>query len=146
VRFEFTEFPWSLAGAITGSIGIAPAANLNPERRFPSMFEPVHGSAPDIAGLGIANPIGRIWTSKLLLDLFGMDDVGAELFAAIRGVVRDGIVTPDLGGSASTGDVTDASLTDSTASPPSERRPQVNKRPCYSASLRCSRRDIPSFA
>jgi tartrate dehydrogenase/decarboxylase/D-malate dehydrogenase len=106
----FGDILTDLAGAITGSIGIAPAANLNPERRFPSMFEPVHGSAPDIAGRGIANPIGQIWTSKLLLDFFGMADVGAELFAAIRAVVRDGIVTPDLGGTATTVEVTDAIL------------------------------------
>jgi tartrate dehydrogenase/decarboxylase/D-malate dehydrogenase len=106
----FGDILTDLAGAIMGSIGIAPAANLNPERQFPSMFEPVHGSAPDIAGLGIANPIGQIWTSKLLLDFFGADDVGEELLAAIRGVVRDGVVTPDLGGKASTVEVTDAIL------------------------------------
>jgi tartrate dehydrogenase/decarboxylase/D-malate dehydrogenase len=106
----FGDILTDLAGAITGSIGIAPAANLNPERRFPSMFEPVHGSAPDIAGKGTANPIGQIWTSKLLLDFFGMNDVGEELIAAIRSAVRDGIVTPDLGGTASTVQVTDSIL------------------------------------
>jgi tartrate dehydrogenase/decarboxylase / D-malate dehydrogenase len=106
----FGDILTDLAGAITGSIGIAPAANLNPERRFPSMFEPVHGSAPDIAGRGIANPIGQIWTAKLLLDFFGMSDVGEAVLAAIRGVVRDGIVTPDLGGTASTLEVTDGIL------------------------------------
>jgi tartrate dehydrogenase/decarboxylase/D-malate dehydrogenase len=97
-----------IGGAIMGSIGMAPAANLNPEKDHPSMFEPVHGSAPDIAGKGVANPIGQIWTAKLLLEHFDLGDLGGKVLDAIEDVLVAGIKTPDLGGRASTEDVGDA--------------------------------------
>jgi tartrate dehydrogenase/decarboxylase/D-malate dehydrogenase len=97
-----------LGGAIMGSIGVAPAANLNPERHHPSMFEPVHGSAPDIAGRGIANPIGQIWTAKLLLDFFDFGDLANVVLDAIEHSLVAGIKTPDLGGRAMTREVGDA--------------------------------------
>lgn len=98
-----------LAAALAGSIGIAPTANLNPERQFPSMFEPIHGSAFDIMGKGIANPIGTFWSIVMMLDHLGEHAAGARLMAAIEQVTADGRVhTPDLGGSARTADVTRA--------------------------------------
>ena len=100
-----------LAAAVAGSIGIAPAANLNPEREFPSLFEPVHGSAPDIAGQGIANPLGAIWCASMLLDHLGHPEAGREVLDAIvRVLAGTPVRTPDLGGSASTADVTAAVL------------------------------------
>lgn len=90
-----------------GSIGIAPAANINLNGKYPSMFEPVHGSAPDIYGKGIANPIGQIWTAKLMLDHFGEDELGSVLLKTIEDVTADGIKTPDIGGKATTREVTD---------------------------------------
>jgi len=99
-----------LGGAVMGSIGIAPAANLNPEGRWPSMFEPVHGSAPDIAGRGIANPIGQIWTAKLLLDFIGEAEVGTAVLDAIEATLVEGVRTPDIGGRAKTSEVTDRIL------------------------------------
>jgi tartrate dehydrogenase/decarboxylase / D-malate dehydrogenase len=97
-----------IGGAIMGSIGVAPAANLNPDRTAPSMFEPVHGSAPDIAGQDISNPIGQIWTAKMLLDFHGMSDLGDRVMEAIETALVRGIKTPDLGGNASTTEVGDA--------------------------------------
>jgi tartrate dehydrogenase/decarboxylase/D-malate dehydrogenase len=97
-----------IGGAIMGSIGVAPAANLNPDRTAPSMFEPVHGSAPDIAGQGISNPIGQIWTAKMLLDFHGMTDLGDRVMDAIEATLVRGIKTPDLGGEARTTEVGDA--------------------------------------
>lgn len=97
-----------IGGAIMGSIGMAPAANLNPEKEHPSMFEPVHGSAPDIAGRGVANPIGQIWTVKLLLEHFDLGDLADKVLDAIEDVLVEGIKTPDLGGRASTQEVGDA--------------------------------------
>ena len=97
-----------IGGAIMGSIGVAPAANLNPERDHPSMFEPVHGSAPDIAGGNIADPIGQIWTAKLLLDSFGFGDLSGVVLEAIEHALVAGIKTPDLGGTATTREVGDA--------------------------------------
>lgn len=108
----FGDILTDLGGAIMGSIGVAPAANLNPEGKFPSMFEPVHGSAPDIAGKGIANPIGQIWTAKLLLDFLSERELGARLLQSIEHVTRLGIVTPDLNGKAATSEVTNAILRD----------------------------------
>jgi tartrate dehydrogenase/decarboxylase / D-malate dehydrogenase len=100
-----------LAAAVAGSIGIAPAANLNPEREFPSMFEPVHGSAPDIAGRGVANPLGAIWSAAMLLDHLGQPQAGAEVLDAIaRVLATTDVRTPDLGGQATTDEVTDAVL------------------------------------
>jgi tartrate dehydrogenase/decarboxylase/D-malate dehydrogenase len=91
-----------------GSIGVAPAANLNPDRTAPSMFEPVHGSAPDIAGQGISNPIGQIWTAKMLLDFYDMTDLGDRVMDAIEATLVEEIKTPDLGGRARTTEVGDA--------------------------------------
>jgi tartrate dehydrogenase/decarboxylase / D-malate dehydrogenase len=98
-----------LAAALGGSIGIAPTANLNPERRFPSMFEPIHGSAFDIAGKGIANPIGTFWSASLMLDHLGERDASGRLIQAIELVTADpALHTPDLGGAATTAQVTRA--------------------------------------
>jgi tartrate dehydrogenase/decarboxylase/D-malate dehydrogenase len=98
-----------LAAALAGSLGIAPTANLNPERKFPSMFEPIHGSAFDITGKGIANPIGTFWTACLMLDHLGEKDASARLMRAIERVTADpSLHTPDLGGTATTRKVTDA--------------------------------------
>ncbi len=94
-----------LGSALAGSLGLAASANLNPERRTSSMFEPVHGSAPDIAGLGIANPIGAIESGALMLEDFGLHADAARLRSAVDATARAGILTPDLGGAASTGDV-----------------------------------------
>ena len=101
----FGDILSDLGPAATGTIGIAPSANLNPEREFPSMFEPVHGSAPDIAGKGIANPIGQIWSGAMMLDHLGHLAAGASIVRAIEMVLRDGPRTPDMGGKANTQDV-----------------------------------------
>ncbi len=97
-----------LAAALSGSLGIAPTANLNPERKFPSMFEPIHGSAFDIAGKGIANPIATFWTAALMLEHLGEAASAARLMRAIEAVTAKRMFTPDLGGSARTADVTRA--------------------------------------
>ena len=97
-----------LAGALAGSLGVAPTANIDPERRFPSMFEPIHGSAFDIAGKGIANPIATFWTACQMLEHLGEHDAAARLMKAIELVCAAGTVTPDVGGSATTRNVTDA--------------------------------------
>jgi tartrate dehydrogenase/decarboxylase/D-malate dehydrogenase len=98
-----------LAAALAGSLGIAPTANLDPERRFPSMFEPIHGSAFDIAGKGIANPIGTFWSAVLMLEHLGEPAAAARLMRAIERVTADAALhTPDLGGKATTRQVTDA--------------------------------------
>jgi tartrate dehydrogenase/decarboxylase/D-malate dehydrogenase len=94
---------------VAGSIGIAPSSNLNPERTFPSMFEPVHGSAPDIEGKGVANPIAAFWSGVLMLEHLGEGEAGKRLMGAIEKVTGAGkTLTPDLRGKASTGEVTDA--------------------------------------
>jgi tartrate dehydrogenase/decarboxylase/D-malate dehydrogenase len=98
-----------LAAALAGSLGIAPTANLNPERTFPSMFEPIHGSAFDIMGKGIANPIGTFWSEVLMLEHLGEKAAGDRLMRAIERVTADDrFHTPDLGGKARTADVTAA--------------------------------------
>ncbi|MBV8748372.1 MAG: tartrate dehydrogenase [Candidatus Eremiobacteraeota bacterium] len=97
-----------LAAALAGSIGIAPTANLDPSRRYPSMFEPIHGSAFDIVGKGIANPVGAFWTAVMMLDHLGEHDNARRLMAAVEHVTAAGIRTPDLGGTARTTDVTTA--------------------------------------
>ena len=97
-----------LGSALAGSLGLAASANLNPERRFPSMFEPVHGSAPDIAGQGISNPIGAISSGALMLEHFGLTAEAARLEQAIAEVTASGVVTRDIGGNAATDDVTNA--------------------------------------
>jgi tartrate dehydrogenase/decarboxylase/D-malate dehydrogenase len=106
----FGDILSDLGSALAGSLGIAASANLDPERRRPSMFEPVHGSAPDIAGKGIANPIATIWTASLMLDHLGLSDEAALVMRAIEATTADGILTPDLGGRATTRDVGDAVL------------------------------------
>ncbi|MET7402880.1 tartrate dehydrogenase [Dactylosporangium sp. NPDC005572] len=106
----FGDILSDLAGAITGSIGCAPSANLNPDGRHPSMFEPVHGSAPDIAGQGIANPIGQIWSGALMLDALGHPAAAADLVAAFEAALAGGARTRDVGGTASTAEVTAAVL------------------------------------
>jgi tartrate dehydrogenase/decarboxylase/D-malate dehydrogenase len=98
-----------LAAALAGSLGVAPTANLNPERRFPSMFEPIHGSAFDIVGKGIANPVATFWTAVLMLEHLGEGGAAARLMAAIERVTADSALhTPDLGGTATTAQVTAA--------------------------------------
>jgi len=105
----FGDILTDIGSAISGSLGIAPGANLNPARTFPSMFEPIHGSAPDIAGRGIANPIGAIWAGALMLDHLGHRDVHDRILAAVERVVSSGkLRTPDLGGTATTKDVAEA--------------------------------------
>jgi tartrate dehydrogenase/decarboxylase/D-malate dehydrogenase len=100
-----------LAAALAGSLGIAPTANLNPERIFPSMFEPIHGSAFDIMGKGIANPIGTFWSAVMLLEHIGETAAAGRLMAAIEKVTADPRChTPDLGGKARTVDVTVAAI------------------------------------
>lgn len=105
----FGDILSDLGPACTGTIGIAPSANLNPERRFPSLFEPVHGSAPDIAGRGIANPVAQIWSGSMMLDHLGHGEAAAAVLEAIETVLRagvgSGVFTPDLGGRASTADL-----------------------------------------
>src|SRR6478609_2697911 len=97
-----------LAGALAGSLGIAPTANIDPERRFPSMFEPIHGSAFDITGQGIANPVATFWTAAEMLSWLGEETAAAQLLSCVEAVCEKGIVTRDLGGSANTMEVTDA--------------------------------------
>jgi tartrate dehydrogenase/decarboxylase/D-malate dehydrogenase len=102
----FGDILSDLGPAIAGSIGLAPGANINPEKTHPSMFEPVHGSAPDIAGRGIANPVAQIWTGAMMLEHLGHADAAAAVVAAIEKIVAEGkTVTRDLGGKASTAEV-----------------------------------------
>jgi len=103
----FGDILSDLGPAVVGSIGIAPSANINPERQFPSMFEPVHGSAPDIYGKGIANPIGQIWSGAMMLDHLGETEAAAAIESAIARVLGDPQApkTPDLGGKATTKDL-----------------------------------------
>ena len=97
-----------LAAALAGSLGIAPTGNVDPERRYPSMFEPIHGSAFDITGKGIANPVATFWTASLMLDHLGEPGAAAMLMRAVEAVTGTGLVTPDLGGTATTAEVTRA--------------------------------------
>jgi tartrate dehydrogenase/decarboxylase/D-malate dehydrogenase len=97
-----------LAAALAGSLGVAPTANIDPERRFPSMFEPIHGSAFDISGKGIANPIATFWTAAQMLEHLGEPAAAARLMAAVERVTATGLFTPDLGGTATTQQITDA--------------------------------------
>jgi len=102
----FGDILSDLGPAVCGSIGIAPSANINPERTYPSMFEPVHGSAPDIAGRGIANPIGAVWSGAMMMDHLGLAEGHDLIVRAIERVVGGGGPrTPDMGGRASTSDV-----------------------------------------
>ena len=97
-----------LAGALAGSLGVAPTANIDPQRRFPSMFEPIHGSAFDIAGKGIANPVASFWSACQMLEHLGETQAADRLMKAIERVCAAGVLTPDVGGSATTKDVTSA--------------------------------------
>jgi len=106
----FGDILSDLGSALTGSIGVAPSANLNPERKHPSLFEPVHGSAPDIAGKGLANPVGQIWSGVMMLEHLGHPAASAHLAGAFEAVLAAGISTRDLGGSASTEEFTAAVL------------------------------------
>jgi tartrate dehydrogenase/decarboxylase/D-malate dehydrogenase len=102
----FGDILTDLSAAVTGSIGLASSANINPTRQFPSMFEPVHGSAPDIAGRGVANPLAAVLSAGLMLDHLGLNDAAGRLRGAVAGVLADGTaLTPDLGGTATTADV-----------------------------------------
>ncbi|WP_188456230.1 tartrate dehydrogenase [Virgibacillus oceani] len=103
----FGDILTDLGAGIMGSVGIAPAANINVNGKYPSMFEPVHGSAPDIIGKGIANPIGQIWTAKMMLDHFGEEELGTVLLDVIESTTHDRILTPDIGGKHTTREVTD---------------------------------------
>src|SRR6266478_6025458 len=105
----FGDMLSDLGPAVVGSIGIAPSANLNPEREFPSMFEPVHGSAPDIAGKGIANPIGQIWSGAMMLRHLGIPDAADAVEKAIAAILAEAkILTPDIGGKATTRELGEA--------------------------------------
>ena len=110
----FGDILTDLGAAVSGSLGIAPSGNINPERKHPSMFEPIHGSAPDIAGKGVANPIGAIWAGALMLDHLGARDGHDLIVRAIERVMAapGSPRTPDLGGRASTADVTAAILSE----------------------------------
>ena len=105
----FGDILTDLGSAMLGSIGISPSANLNPEGRYPSMFEPIHGSAPDIAGKGIANPVGTFWAIAMMLEHLKLDKEAALLMQAMEKVLAEGIVrTPDIGGKSTTTEVTEA--------------------------------------
>jgi tartrate dehydrogenase/decarboxylase/D-malate dehydrogenase len=107
-----------LAAALAGSLGIAPTGNIDPERRYPSMFEPIHGSAFDIMGRGLANPIGTFWSCVMLLEHLGEMDAARTLMAAIEAVTADHVLhTRDLGGSATTAEVTAAVMARIQANP-----------------------------
>ena len=105
----FGDILTDLGSAMLGSIGISPSANLNPEGKFPSMFEPIHGSAPDIAGKGIANPVGTLWAAAMMLEHLKLEAESALLMQALEKVLEEGKVrTPDIGGASTTTEVTDA--------------------------------------
>jgi tartrate dehydrogenase/decarboxylase/D-malate dehydrogenase len=109
----FGDILSDLGPACTGTIGVAPSANINPEGLFPSLFEPVHGSAPDIAGQGIANPIGQVWCGAMMLDHLGHSEVSAGILAAVDAVLERGVadvLTPDVGGNGTTESLTQAIL------------------------------------
>ncbi len=107
----FGDILTDLSAIVTGSVGLAASANINPDRIYPSMFEPVHGSAPDIAGKGIANPLAAILSAKLMLDHLGQTKTAARLHTAVAAVLKAGKVrTPDLGGNATTTAMADAVL------------------------------------
>ena len=101
----FGDILSDLGPACAGTIAIAPSANINPERKFPSMFEPVHGSAPDIFGKKIANPIGQIWSGATMLEHLQHPEAAAAIVTAIEKILRNGPHNPDLGGKASTDEV-----------------------------------------
>jgi tartrate dehydrogenase/decarboxylase/D-malate dehydrogenase len=96
-----------LGGAIMGSLGYGPSGNINPEKEYPSMFEPIHGSAPDIAGRNIANPIGAIWSGALMVDFLGEKEAGQAIVNAIETCLENGMRTSDVGGNTKTSEVAD---------------------------------------
>jgi len=104
----FGDLLSEITAAVSGAIGIAPSANLNPEGTFPSLFEPIHGSAPDIAGQGVANPAGAIWAAALMLEHAGHPQTGKKILAALEDTIDSGTRTRDLGGEADTETMTDA--------------------------------------
>ena len=106
----FGDILTDIGSAISGSLGVGPGGNINPDRTAPSMFEPIHGSAPDIAGKGIANPIAAIWAGAMMLDHLGERAAHDGILRAIERVIGDELVkkTPDLGGNATTADMTKA--------------------------------------
>jgi len=104
----FGDILSDIGGAIMGSLGLGGSGNLNPEKEFPSMFEPIHGSAPDIAGRGIANPIGTIWSGAMMLEHLGEAEAATDIMNAIDNTCREGILPVDLGGKAGTDKITDA--------------------------------------
>jgi tartrate dehydrogenase/decarboxylase/D-malate dehydrogenase len=104
----FGDILSDLTGGITGSLGLNPSANLDPERRFPSLFEPVHGSAPDIAGRGIANPTGAVLSAAMMLQWLGQNQAAAAIRGAVQRALADGNLTPDLGGNLTTAELTTA--------------------------------------
>ncbi len=105
----FGDILTDLGAAIAGGLGLAAGANLNPERKYPSMFEPIHGSAPDIAGKGIANPLASIWSASQMLDFFGYKEWGTRVLTAVGCLLAEKrVLTPDIGGTASTREVGDA--------------------------------------
>jgi tartrate dehydrogenase/decarboxylase/D-malate dehydrogenase len=104
----FGDILSDLTGGITGSLGLNPSANLNPERRFPSLFEPVHGSAPDIAGQGIANPTGAILSAAMMLDWLGEKTAAIRIRSAVEQTLAECNLTPDVGGSLTTAQITAA--------------------------------------
>ena len=105
----FGDILTDLGAAISGGMGLAAGANLNPEKKYPSMFEPIHGSAPDIAGKGIANPLASIWTASQMLDFFGYEEWGSRVVDSIEKLLESKtVLTPDLGGTASTSECADA--------------------------------------
>jgi tartrate dehydrogenase/decarboxylase/D-malate dehydrogenase len=104
----FGDILTDLGGALQGSLGLPASANLNPERRHPSMFEPVHGSAPRRAGQGVANPMAAVWAGALMLEHLGETEAAGLVMDALRSVARDGPRTKDLGGTATTTEVGEA--------------------------------------
>ena len=104
----FGDILSEITAAVSGAIGIAPSANLNPEGTSPSLFEPIHGSAPDIAGQGVANPAGAIWAAALMLEHAGHPETGGRILAALEGTIESGVRTRDLGGKADTEEMTTA--------------------------------------
>jgi isocitrate/isopropylmalate dehydrogenase len=108
IRYDLPRYLTDISAALAGSIGVAPTANIDPSRTMPSMFEPIHGSAFDITGMGLANPVATFWTACEMLDWLGEHEAAKLIMAATEQTCRDGVKTKDLGGSAGTKEVTDA--------------------------------------
>jgi len=119
----FADILSDLGGALAGSLGVAASANLDPQRRRPSMFEPVHGSALDIAGKGIANPIGALASAALMLEHLGLEEEAGRANRAIEATTGSGTLTPDLGGTSTTREVGDAVMAHLSRGPSQRREP-----------------------